>query len=159
MPLIYPPSSTSGVTAFRTANATAINASTTLVSDATLVLSLLAATSYEITGVLFYDCSTAADFKHRFTFSSSPTLCSIVATALQSGTTNATNTVTLGQRVADTSYTVGGAGVGTIVSLPFQGVVTTNLATTLTIQYAQGTSDATDLVVYAGSVLRARPLS
>lgn len=143
----------------RTTDANAINASTVLVSDSVMTVALLAATTYVIEGELFYDCAAAADMKTRFDFTSAPTRSHIAAIAKEATTsTTSTGQGHFGERVHNSNFVAGGAGTGTgnTISLMFSGTVTTNQATTLTIQYAQNTSDATDLVVRAGSRLSYR---
>src|SRR5687767_14729528 len=139
--------------AFRTTDATPINASTTLVSDSVLVVSLPATGTFMWEAVFFYDSSQTADFKVAYTWGGS------TATWGMTGLST-TAVATVGdaqfavQTVSGTATAVGGAAVGTRTMCTTKGhIVMSGAATTLQTQYAQNTSDATNTTVRTGSRL------
>lgn len=145
----------------RTADAAAINNSTTLVSDAVLTAPIVpvGSTTYIIDFVIFYDCSTVADLKL--------TLTTPAATALRwvgqgLATTTSATAGDLRAPVITASGTTdswGGAGVGTGLAVVGTGYLTTATSGNIVVQYAQQNLDATNLTVRAGSRLRVTVLS
>lgn len=142
---------------FRTTDATAIISSTTLVSDAVLFAALPAAGRFQFDLTLFYDSSTAADFKVAFTIPAGATM--------QWGGIGASTTVSSGVGTAQFSTTVtsdasiayGGSGNGAanVLMLIARGsVVMGGTAGNLQTRYSQQTSDATNTIVRAHSRLQ-----
>lgn len=127
------------------------SSTTTMTNDPDLVLPLGGNSTYEITGVIFYDGPTAgsSDLKFTFTvpsgsngqyFAGHQNLSGAFAGAFQN---NWTDTVT-----ANTN------GVGTIMCVAIQGIeVTGGSAGNLTLQWAQNTSNGTNTHVKAQSYL------
>lgn len=137
----------------RTTNAAAINASTVLVADATLTVALGEANgTYAFGGRIWYDGSTAGDFKLAFTWPAATTLSKwgfLVGNA-----TTATSVDRLVSTASGTALAAAGLGVGTNTFVDFEGVITLGATTgNLQAQYAQNTSDATNLTIQAGSNL------
>lgn len=141
---------------FRTTDATAVNNSTVLVSDAVLVAALPTAGRFQFELVLFYDSSTTADLKVAFTI---PAAAVIrwggvgPSTTVSGGVGTAQFSVAIG---SGTTITYGGSGVGTAntVALIAKGnVLMGGTAGNLQLQYAQQVADPTDTVVRAHSRL------
>lgn len=141
---------------FRTADAAAINNSTVLVSDATLVVALPTAGRFHWDLTLFYDSSTAGDFKVAHTIPAGATMqwgglgaSTAVSGGLGTGQFSAVT-------ASGTSIAYGGSGVGTANTLMLNikgGVVMGGTAGNLQVQYAQQTADPTNTVVRAHSRL------
>lgn len=141
---------------FRTTDATAINNSTVLVSDAVLVAALPTAGRFQFELVMFYDSSTAADFKVAFTI---PAAAVIrwggvgPSTTVSAGVGTGQFSVAIG---SGTSIPYGGSGVGTantMMMIAKGNVLMGGTAGNLQVQYAQQTADPTDTVVRAHSRL------
>lgn len=136
----------------RTTDAAAINNSTALVNDATLVTPLPAVTGiFKWRDIVTYSSSQTADFKIAYTFP---------GTAWWGGNGLATGAVATtgdGQyavtTVSGTSAAFGGANVGTRLILIVDGEVTlAGVGGNLQLQYAQQTLDATNTIpAYIGS--------
>jgi hypothetical protein len=136
----------------RTTDAAAINNSTVLVNDATLVTTLPAVTGvFRWRDVIIYSSSQAGDYKIAYTFP---------GTAWWGGAGLATNaTATTGDAqfavttASGTSSPYGGAAVGIRLIVIVDGEVTlAGVGGTLQLQYAQQTADATNTIpAYAGS--------
>lgn len=136
----------------RTTDAAAINASTVLVSDATITTTLPPVTGiFRWRDVIVYSSSQAADYKIAYTFP---------GTAWWGGTgvaTGATATTGDGQfavtTVSGTSVAYGGAAVGTRLIVVVEGEVTlVGAGGSLVLQYGQQTSDATNTIpAYTGT--------
>lgn len=141
---------------FRTVDAAPVNNSTVLVPDAVLVVALPTAGRFQFELVLFYDSSTAADFKVAFTIpAGAVTRWGGVgpSTAVSSGVGTGQFSVAIG---SGTTITYGGSGTGTANTLviPIKGnVLMGGTAGNLQVQYAQQTADPTDTVVRAHSRL------
>lgn len=136
----------------RSTDAAAINASTVLVSDGVITTTLPAVTGvFRWRDVIVYSSSQAGDYKIAYLFP---------GTAWWGGTglaTGATATTGDGQfaviTASGTSAAYGGAAVGTRLILVVEGEVTLSGAGgSLTLQYAQQTSDPTNTIpAYAGT--------
>lgn len=143
---------------FRTTDSTPINNSTALVSDSTLVIALPTAGRFHFEAVLFYDSSTAADFKAAFTIPAAATMrwggvgpSTTVAGGVGTGQFSTT-------AVSGTAIAYGSSGVGAANAqfLKISGAVLLGgTAGNLQLQYAQNTADPTDLVVRTHSRLLA----
>lgn len=136
----------------RATDAAAINASTTLVTDATLSTVLPAVTGiFRWRDVIVYSSSQAADYKIAYVF---PGTAWWGGTGLATGATATTGdaqfAVTTG---SGTSAPFGGAAVGTRLIVVVEGEVTLiGAGGTLQLQYGQQTSDATNTIpAYTGS--------
>ncbi len=138
----------------RTTDATAINNSVVLVSDATLVTALPTAGRFHWNAVLYYDSSVTADFKVAFTM---PAGASMRWGGHGPSTAVATNVGTMQTGVTGTSGTAlvyGGSGVGTANTsmLIINGTISMGgTAGNLQLQYAQSVADPTDTVVRSSS--------
>jgi hypothetical protein len=137
----------------RTTDAAAINNSTALQSDGTLVTTLPAVTGvYKWRDVIYYSSSQAADFKIAYLFTAGTVIWGVAGLA-----TGATATTGDGQfavqTVSDTSSSLGGAAVGTRLMAVVEGeIILAGVGTNLTLRYAQQTLDATNTIpAYAGS--------
>lgn len=136
----------------RTTDAAAINNSTLLVSDATMVTTFAAVTAiYRWRDIIVYSSSQAADYKIAYVF---PGTAWWGATGLATGaaatTGDAQFAVTTG---SGTSAPFGGAAVGTRLIVIVEGEVTlTGAGGTLQLQYGQQTADATNTIpAYTGT--------
>lgn len=141
---------------FRTTDATPVNNSVALVSDSTLLVALPTAGRYQFECVLFYDSSTAADFKAAFTIPAGATMRwggQGPSTSVASGVGTAVFTTTT---VSGTAVVYGGSGVGTAnaMLLVIKGAVLMGgTAGNLQLQYAQSVADPTDTIVRTHSRL------
>lgn len=145
----------------RTTDATAINNSVALVSDAVLTAPIVpvGATTYLIDFVVFYDCSTTADLKLTLT---TPAVTNLRWVGQGLATTTSATAGDLKAPVITASGTTdswGGAGVGTALAVVGTGYLTTSTAGNIVIQYAQQNLDATNLTVRAGSRLQVTVVS
>lgn len=138
----------------RTSDAVAVNNSTALVSDATLVGAVDTGATYQWDATIFYDSSTVADIKFAFT---TPTFSSMRWSMTGLATTAASNegdVKIVTTAVSGTSASLGGIGVGTIITARIDGFITTTAAGNIQLQYAQQNLDATNTIVRNGSYLR-----
>lgn len=137
-----------------------VNNSTTLVNDTQLVTpSLLPNSVWLVEGVIFYDASTAGDFKLAWTAPSGATL---TWSGMGGGTGASSAPVNMGdqQRTLASAASYGGVGVGTIVDVIVRGVLTiSSTAGPLQMQFAQNTADATNCTVDVGSFLRLKQIA
>lgn len=137
----------------RTSNAAAINNSTVLVADSTLTVNLAEANrTYRFGGRIYFDGSTAGDFKMTLVFPAGTTLAKwgILTADATTATSVSRTVVTVSGNTAD----VAGAGVGTNTFVDFDGVIILGATTgNLQVQYAQRAADPTNLTVQSGSEL------
>jgi hypothetical protein len=141
----------------RTADATSIVSSTTLVTDSTLQFAA-AVGRYLIEGVLIYIADEQADVKYRYNFSGtatgkfvSPSINTVATVTPAQITNHAANLI-------NTNYVAG--GVDAIeVAMAFQGILNVTAAGTFSIQYAQNTSNSQALVIKALSYMSYRRTS
>lgn len=142
----------------RTSDATAINASTVLVTDSVMQFAVAAAGTYVVEGTIIYDCAAAADLKLRFNFTGTGTGLFAANALTTAATSSATNQSNAAARELNSNFACGGYGTGTanMAAVLYRGILTATGAGTFSIQYAQNTSDASDLVVRAGSHLSYR---
>lgn len=140
----------------RTTDAAAINNSTVLVNDATLVVALPTAGRFHFDLLLFYDASTTADIKVAFTI---PAGASIRWAGVGGNNTLAAGSAPgmwLAANASGTSVTFGANGTtaANMVAMMAKGaVVMGGTAGNLQLQYAQATADPTDLIVRSSSRL------
>lgn len=134
----------------RTSDATAINNSTALVTDATMQFAATAGT-YIVEGAIFYDCAAAADLKLRFNYSGTGTGVFAGNALTTAATSSATNQSNHASRDLNSNFACGGYGVGSVAGFLFRGIFTPTGSGTFSVQYAQNTQDASDLVIKAGS--------
>lgn len=135
----------------RTTDAAAI-VNNALVSDATLTVALDAVGTYTFRGRIYYDASTVADFKLAFTFPA------VAANGAKWGlmgrdATTATNITAAVATASGTAIPAGGNGVGTATFVDFDGFITVTATGNLVTQYAQNTTEATNMTVRFGSYL------
>jgi hypothetical protein len=135
----------------RTTNASPI-VNSTLVSDATLTVPLDVTGTFHFRGRLYYDAATAADIKVAFTF---PAVAANGAKwgLLGRDATTATNIQAGVATASGTAIAAGGNAVGTNTFLDFDGFITTTATGDLVTQYAQNTTNASNMTVQFGSWL------
>jgi hypothetical protein len=136
----------------RATDAANINASTVLVSDATMTTVLPAVTGvFAWEDVIVYSSAQAADYKIAYTFPGTAWWGGVGLAAAATATTgDGQFAVTT---VSGTSAAYGGAAVGTRLILVVKGEVTlAGAGGNLVLQYAQQTSDASNTVpAYTGT--------
>lgn len=133
-----------------------VNNTTTLADDNTLTFPVVAGEVWEIEGLLFVDSATAADITVRL---ATPSGQSGYWRALGSSASNtsATAAALVPSGVAfNGNATIGGLGAGVISTVKLEGLLVVGDAGSCVLRWAQGTADATDTIVKAGSYLRAR---
>lgn len=143
----------------RTTDATPVNNTTALVTDNVMQFDAAAAGTYVVEGALFYDCSAVADLKIQFNYSGTGTGILAGNGLTTAATTSATNQSNHAARVMNSSFAIGGFGVGSVAGFLYRGVLTLTGAGTFAVQYAQQNPEVSDLVVRAGSHLSYRRAS
>lgn len=125
---------------------------TTLANDAVLVLATAANATYQVEGELFFDgAHSPGDLKFGLTVPASATF---TWGFLNFPATVGTGNLTLNSLTAASSGTIACAGAGTVVTAMIWGTyVTSSTAGNLQLQFAQGTSSATDTIMDSGSRL------
>lgn len=142
----------------RTANATDIVSSTTLVTDDVMQYALEASTRYMIEGCIFYLVAAASDMKFRFNYTGTGTARVAANSASVLSTTSGTNAISYATVSLNQDNVAGGVdSVG--MSMPYRGIITTTTAGTLSFQYAQNTSGASALNLREHSHMSIRKLS
>lgn len=140
-------------TVSKAADAAAINNSTALINDPTLVTVLPAVTGvFKWRDIIYYSSSQTADYKIAYTFAAGTVIWG--GSGLATGAAATTGDVQAAvQTVSGTSTAYGGAAVGTRLLLVVEGSITlAGVGATLQLQYAQQTLDATNTIpAYAGS--------
>ena len=136
----------------RTTNAAPIISSTVLVSDATLTVPLDVTGTYRFYGRIYYDASTVADIQVAFTF---PAVAANGAKWGMLGRNDGTATQIKANvaTASGTAISAGGNGVGTSTFLDFDGFINITATGNLVTQYAQATTEATNMTVQFGSWL------
>lgn len=137
----------------RATDAAAINNSTVLVSDATLVTTFPAVTGiYHWEDTIVYSSSQAGDYKAAYLFTAGSVFWggNGLATAATATTGDGQFAVNTG---SDVAAAYGGAAVGTKLILKIWGeILLAGTGTNLTLRYAQNTADATNTIpAYAGT--------
>lgn len=140
----------------RTTNATAINNSTTLVSDAVLQVPLDVIGTFRFYGRIYYDASTVADMKLAFTW---PATTAAKWGLMGRDAATATNITAAVATASGSAVAAGGNGVGTSTFLNFDGYVTTSATGTLVTQYAQNALEVSNFTVQSGSWLEVLKVS
>lgn len=132
-------------------------ASAVLANDAVLAIPMLANTKYFFRIVVFYDTTTAADFKYRHAGPASPTLVRIRRTGLlNSGTAFSGIGFDTAYSAADVQMLSAVATGGWVM---IEGIVHNGAnAGNLTFQWSQDTSDAGNTSVLAGSYAEYRKI-
>lgn len=133
----------------------------TLTDDPHLVIPVAPSTTYKVEATLIVDGSASGDFKWNFNGPSGAT--AQIAPFGQFGTTITTSPNTgstfIAQGLANAGVASGMIGVGSKMIILLQGIlVTSSTAGNLTLQWAQGTTNATATTVYTGSSLRLTPI-
>lgn len=131
-----------------------VNNSTALVNDPTLVVAVDSGGTYEWECTVFYDSSTTADIKFAWV---TPTFSAMRWTGQALATTAAANEgdikiATIVTSAASVSF--GGIGVATVISIKFEGFITTTAAGNIQLQFAQQNLDATNTTLRNGSNLK-----
>lgn len=134
---------------------TARNATTTYLDSTDLVIPLLANAAYTLDCCIFYDTSTAADMKLRFSFPASTAALIVPWASTNVANTTATNTINQQASVPASNiieFTLSGVASGTIMSARPSGWI--NVSTTpgnLVVGHAQNTSTAVNTLLKSGS--------
>jgi hypothetical protein len=144
---------------FKTAIET-ISSDNTYTTDNTLFVAMDASSRYAIDIVVFYEIANATmDFKLQLVYSGTTTRESIHREIYGAGVAAGTDNTTIGvSNFAGSSgaFTTTTFGVG---RLRFSGIVETNAAGNLDVQWAQNTSDAGNCSVLAGSYFAYKKLN
>lgn len=120
-----------------------------------LVSTLPTAGTFGFDGVVFYDCSTAADFQFDITWPNLATARFGGDGLMNNVTTNNGDARYASSATSGSGFSYGGAGVGTVVYLNFFGDITMGgTGGALQVQGAQSSSDATAITVRARSFMR-----
>lgn len=135
----------------------AVTSSTTLVNDNELFVSVLANATYEVDTFIIYDGAAGTAIKVGFTAPSGATL-DWWNNGTSGGNTSFINTGPFwGWSAIGTSNTIGTAGAGSEgVCRPGGILVTSSTPGTFQLQWAQGSSNATAVHVFAGSTMTLR---
>jgi hypothetical protein len=136
----------------RTTDATAINNSTTLVSDGTLVTVLPAVTGiYQWEDTIVYSSSAAGRYKVAYTFPGTGWWGGLALAVGSVATTGDVQAAVATASAGTVAY--GGAGVGVRILVKIWGEITlAGAGGNLQLQYAQNTADATNTIpAYTGS--------
>jgi hypothetical protein len=134
----------------RATNSVAIISNAVLANDTVLAVTLDTVGRYTFRGRIYYDCSATADIRMAFTWPAA-TLSKWGAIGRQAAT--ATNIDALVVTATGTALIMGGNGVGTSTFFDYDGALTVSATGSLQAQFAQGTSDPTNLTIQAGSYL------
>lgn len=128
---------------------------TTLANDNTLTINLAASTRYTIRARVFLGIANAAmDYKYQWNYSGTTSGVRIVTKHNVCGAASGTDnqTVNFQNSLPYTSGGVTGTTSG-IAVLEMELVILTNSSGTFAFQWAQNSSDAANMTVYAGSYL------
>ncbi len=128
----------------------------TLVNDAVLLATLDVLGTYAFKGRIYYDASTVADFKLAFTW---PASSSAKWGMIGRDVTTTSSLQMLVATASGTAIAAGGMGVGTNTFVDFDGFITITATGTLQTQYAQNTTEATNMTVQLGSYLEVRKVN
>lgn len=132
----------------RTSDGTAVNASTTLVSDSVLTFPVDAGHKYRFDAQIIYTAATAADIKFGFLTTGTITMDWGSDLSNQGIAVGSTPVTALAE--SDTLST-GGAGASTKAICRFGGVIHATTAGTVTLQMAQASSNGSDVIIKSGS--------
>lgn len=136
-----------------------VTSSTTLQNDDELVIAMAASSKYAFEGVLFYDGSTAGDFKAAFTVPSGATI-SWSAAAPISGTAPPASYNSLAATASAGALNFACIASGTTQAMHFRGAVAVSTTSgNLQLQWAQVGSSATATRVFLRSHLKATKIS
>lgn len=126
---------------------------TALQSVTGLVAAMPTAGTFGFRGVIFYDSSTTADIKFAFQIPAAATLLWNPLGIVTGGTTTGDGTFATAS-ASDSSISIGGGGVGTVLCCQIEGsYIAGGTAGNLQFRAAQNTSDATQSTIRAGSRL------
>lgn len=139
----------------RTADSSAVNNSTTLVSDSVLALTPAISTVYTLSGLIVYSSNIAADIKFGFTFPAGATLTwtgsGVVVTGGGGGGDLAANVAL--RLAADSTFAYAG-GDAFIMGIPIRGtLIMGSTAGNLTARWAQNSAHASNTNVRQDSWL------
>lgn len=137
----------------RATDAAAINNSTALVSDATIVTTFPAVTGiYHWEDTILYSSSQTGDYKVAYLFTAGTVWWGGIGLATPATATTGDGNWAV-QTASDTTNAYGGANVGTKLILKVWGeIALTGTGTNLTLRYAQNTLDATNTIpAYTGT--------
>jgi hypothetical protein len=145
----------------RKAADTSKTSDTTLAVDSDMSMTLALQTNYALTGMLIFDANQVADIKVQFNVPTNATI-QWVGLGPASSHTSAVgiSSVTTQQCTAGFVQAWGGAAAGTPVAVPITGIVkSTDTFGSLTLSWAQNTSDATPTILKNGSWLKLEPIA
>lgn len=136
----------------------------TLADDPALTLAVSANASYIMNAFVIFGAGGAAStngFKFAWTGPSGATMNWVPHTKIDTDATNAATSIWMAQRDIGTTISSGGAGANTIkvIARPYGLLKTSSTAGSLTLQWAQATSNGTATIVYAGSWIELRRVS
>ncbi len=137
----------------RATDAAAINNSTALVSDGTIVTTFPAVTGiYQWEDTILYSSSQAGDFKVAYLFTAGTVWWGGIGLATAATATSGDGNWAI-QTASDATNGYGGAAVGTKLIVKVWGEISlTGTGTNLTLRYAQATADATNTIpAYTGT--------
>lgn len=123
--------------------------------DPHLTVAAKANTTYIVEGFLRYEAATTGDFKVRLLGPGDATR-QIVYMGAALAATGTTTTVNVA--VDAFARTLGGAGAGNDMAVIVHGNISVVTAGPVRLSWAQGTTDPTPTVLYAGSWLRLTPV-
>lgn len=130
------------------------SANATLTADNTLTVALAAGTAYHIRGKVFISTANATmDFKYGLVYSGTTTAITVRRVHSAAGAvagTDAENTQTTNALPASISVAATTFGIGFV---EFDLVIITNTAGTFSFQWAQDTSNASNIICLRGSYL------
>jgi hypothetical protein len=126
-----------------------VSGSATLQDDDELTFAVAASTKYRFRGTIFVSTTAAADFKMQFTGPASPTLV-IADVRVATNNLGIIDTLTTAFSTVVSTDTFD----STTLAITFEGILhnSTN-AGSVTLQWSQATSDASNTTVHAGSYL------
>jgi len=139
--------------AVKTADTT-VNNTAVLAADPHLSVPVAANAVYEVTAFLQYATSQTADIQAGWTGPAGATM-SWTANALSLGATSSTFQILRAWATLSSAANFGGIATGSaVIAQPIGRLTTAGTAGTLDLRWAQGTAEASDTVLYAGSWLK-----
>lgn len=146
--------------AVRKATDSSKTSDTTLATESDMTMALAPATNYALTGMIIFDASQTGDIKLALNIAGTGSTIQWTGTGPASSHTSAVGVSSVTTQQATSGFTLawGGAGAGVPIVVPITGLVKTQDLSTLTLTWAQNTSDATPTILKNGSWLRLEPI-
>jgi len=148
------PSGSGGFTVVKKISDENRSSTTTLTNDGALTISLAASTTYHIRGKIFLNTANATmDYKYALAYSGSTTSIMCKRAHVVAGATAGTgneNTVAQNTIIGSTSVTANTSGIAYV---EIDVIIVTNATGTFSFQWAQNTSNGSNLTVLGGSYL------